>query len=110
MVTLAERKKALEKRLAELDARLQDIEDELDEHQGQEHPSQDFEEQFLEREEDEVLQEIGNAEQAEMGRIRAALQRIEDGSYGTCVKCGDKIAEERLDLLPATPFCRNCAV
>jgi RNA polymerase-binding transcription factor DksA len=110
MVTLAERKKALEKRLAELDERLQGIEGELDEHQGQEHPSQDFEEQFLEREEDEVLQEIGNTEQAEMGQIRAALQRIEDGSYGYCVKCGDKIAEERLDLLPATPFCRNCAV
>ncbi|WP_212523880.1 TraR/DksA C4-type zinc finger protein [Actibacterium sp. MT2.3-13A] len=110
MVTLAERKNALEKRLAELDSRLHVIEDELDTHQSQEHPSQDFEEQFLEREEDEVLQELGNAEQAEMGQIRAALKRIEDGTYGYCAKCGDKIAEERLDLLPATPFCRSCAV
>jgi len=109
MVTLAERKKALENRLAELDSRIHHIEDELDEHQPQENPSQDFEEKFFEREEDEVLQELGNAEQAEMGRIRAALTRIEDGTYGYCVKCGEKIAEERLDLLPATPYCRNCA-
>jgi RNA polymerase-binding transcription factor DksA len=109
MVTLAERKKTLENRLAELDSRIHHIEEELDEHQPQENPSQDFEEKFFEREEDEVLQELGNAEQAEMGQIRAALTRIEDGSYGYCTKCGDKIAEERLDLLPATPYCRNCA-
>ncbi|MCB1419359.1 MAG: TraR/DksA C4-type zinc finger protein, partial [Notoacmeibacter sp.] len=42
-------------------------------------------------------------------RIDAALDRIEAGTYGVCAKCGEDITEERLDLLPATPFCRNCA-
>mgnify|MGYP001088980676 CR=1 FL=1 len=41
--------------------------------------------------------------------LRAALARIEDGTYGTCVRCGAVISAERLDVLPATPFCRHCA-
>jgi len=32
-----------------------------------------------------------------------------EGEYGYCTVCGEKISEERLDLLPATPFCRNHA-
>jgi RNA polymerase-binding transcription factor DksA len=45
----------------------------------------------------------------ELRQISAALQRIEVGEYGTCTKCGAEIGEERLDLLPHTPFCRRCA-
>jgi len=53
---------------------------------------------------------MGQSGLAEIDVIRAALARIEDGSYGFCVKCGERISEERLDVLPATPFCRKCAV
>ncbi|SMX42987.1 TraR/DksA family transcriptional regulator [Actibacterium lipolyticum] len=105
MVDVAERKKALEKRLKELDVRLHGIEEELDSHQ-----SKDWEELAVEREEDEVLERIGTSGLAEIERIRAALGRIEDGSYGVCAKCGDDISAERLDTLPATPFCKRCAV
>ncbi|MBP9049488.1 MAG: TraR/DksA C4-type zinc finger protein, partial [Tabrizicola sp.] len=31
------------------------------------------------------------------------------GSYGDCVRCGEPIAEARLDTLPWTPLCRRCA-
>ena len=41
--------------------------------------------------------------------IEAALDRIENGSYGTCARCGDPIGEDRLDVVPATPLCRDCA-
>ncbi len=41
--------------------------------------------------------------------IDAAEQRLEDGPYGTCTTCGLKITAERLDALPATPTCVNCA-
>jgi RNA polymerase-binding transcription factor DksA len=34
---------------------------------------------------------------------------MEKGEYGICVACGDPISEERLDVLPHTPKCRNCA-
>jgi DnaK suppressor protein len=41
--------------------------------------------------------------------IEAAKQRLVDGLYGTCTICGREIAAERLDALPATPTCVNCA-
>ena len=41
--------------------------------------------------------------------IDAAEQRLNDGLYGTCTTCGLDIAIERLDALPATPSCVNCA-
>ncbi|MBN2907005.1 MAG: TraR/DksA C4-type zinc finger protein [Rhodobacteraceae bacterium] len=104
MATRQDRKQQLLKRLGELDSRLHGIEEELDAHQ-----SKDWGELAVEREEDEVLEGIGSSGLAEIKQIGAALARIEDGSYGFCVRCGDEIAEERLDVVPATPFCRNCA-
>jgi RNA polymerase-binding transcription factor DksA len=104
MTDLAKRRMQLTDRLATLDARLHEIEDELDSHQ-----SKDWEEMAVEREDDEVLEGLGVSGQEEIARIRAALARIEAGEYGVCVTCGEDIAEERLDLLPATPFCRRCA-
>ena len=41
--------------------------------------------------------------------IEAAERRLADGRYGTCTSCGLQIAIERLDALPATPTCVNCA-
>ncbi|MGC9419736.1 MAG: TraR/DksA family transcriptional regulator [Rhodovulum sp.] len=104
MASLRDRKRQLLNRLAELDDRLHDIEAELDTHQ-----SKDWGELAVEREEDEVLEGMGASGLAEVKQINAALARIEDGSYGYCVRCGEEIAAERLDLLPATPFCRICA-
>lgn len=45
----------------------------------------------------------------ELNRIDAALQRIEDGSYGECLVCEDPIAEKRLEFDPSIPTCINCA-
>lgn len=104
MISIAEREATLKKRLAELDQRLHGIEAELDAHQ-----SKDWEELAVEREEDEVLESMGSSGLAEIEQIRAALARIAENSYGYCVTCGEEISQERLDLLPATPFCRNCA-
>jgi RNA polymerase-binding transcription factor DksA len=104
MVSLKERKKVLESRLAELEGRLQSIEAELDQP-----ADKDWEEAAIEAEDDEVLQGMGEAGAHEITMIRAALDRMEAGEYGYCVKCGEAISDERLDVLPATPFCRNCA-
>ena len=98
------RKATLEKRLVELGVRLEAIEEELDSHQNR-----DWEELATEREGDEVLEATGNAGLAEITQIRAALRRIADGSFGTCMRCGEPIADARLDLLPWTPLCRSCA-
>ncbi len=104
MKTVKERKSELEARLADLTARMRDIDAELDTHDAK-----DWEEMATEREGDEVLEDLGVSAQNEIRMIAAAMSRVEDGSYGDCVRCGDTIAEERLDLIPATPFCRTCA-
>lgn len=104
MTPIATRKAQLQSRLDELRGRLDSIEEELDSHQ-----SQDWEELATEREGDEVLESMGTSGQHEMRMIEAALHRIDAGEYGACVKCGAEIAEERLDVLPWTPFCRTCA-
>ncbi len=47
--------------------------------------------------------------QTELGHIEAALKRIENGSYGYCVTCGERIAPKRLEHDPAVRQCINCA-
>ncbi|RKT34810.1 TraR/DksA family transcriptional regulator [Roseovarius halotolerans] len=95
---------ALMGRLAELDSRLHKIEGALDEPH-----SKDWDDAAIEHENDEVLEQLGQSGQDEIVRIRAALQRLRDGSFGTCTRCGEQISAERLDTLPETPFCRDCA-
>jgi YteA family regulatory protein len=43
-----------------------------------------------------------------LDKVEASLRNIEDGSYGTCKKCGKEIPRERLDFLPYADQCINC--
>lgn len=45
----------------------------------------------------------------ERARIKAALERIDEGEWGYCLNCGDKIAEARLRHDPSIPTCIKCA-
>lgn len=40
--------------------------------------------------------------------VRLALQRIEDGTYGTCLRCDEDINPKRLNAVPWAPFCISC--
>lgn len=104
MIPVSERKAQMVARLADLNARLANIETELESHHNA-----DWEELATEREGDEVLESMGLSGQQEIRMIEAALQRIEEGEYGACMKCGAEISEERLNVLPFTPFCKSCA-
>lgn len=104
MTTIDTRKAALEARLAELKGRLVRIEDELEQP-----ASENFSEQATEREDEEVLEDLGAAGVQEIRKIEAALDRIRQGTYGICVNCGDPIDEKRLDAVPAAPLCADCA-
>ena len=42
------------------------------------------------------------------GKVRAALKRLEEGTYGRCVSCGAEIDPARLEALPYTEFCLEC--
>ena len=104
MVDVKAREKQLRERLAELEGRLHRIEDHLEQP-----PDQDWEDNAIESEMDQVLEGLGHAGNAEMQAIYAALARLKSGIYGVCARCGDDISEERLDVLPHTPLCRTCA-
>ncbi len=101
MTPIQDRARQLQARRDELTTRMIELDAELDSHD-----SKDWEDLATEREADEVLEDLGQAAQAEIARIDAALRRIEQGEYGFCVTCGERITEERLDLVPATPFCK----
>jgi RNA polymerase-binding protein DksA len=80
------------------------LEDEREEIQSDNHPG-DMATSTFDRELDYTLEE--NVERA-LAAIDAALQRIEDGTYGTCETCGEPIGAERLEALPWTTQCIDC--
>lgn len=41
-------------------------------------------------------------------KTEAALDRVANGTYGECCRCGDEIAPMRLAADPAMPFCADC--
>lgn len=41
--------------------------------------------------------------------IDHALEKIDEGSYGQCDRCGEAIPEARLEVLPASALCVDCA-
>jgi len=43
-----------------------------------------------------------------LAEIDAALQRIEEGTYGICTNCGRRIADERLEARPWATLCIDC--
>lgn len=44
-----------------------------------------------------------------VAEVEAALARVDDGTYGACEECGRPIGAARLDALPATRTCIDCA-
>ena len=104
MTNIPARKAKLLEKLNEMNVRLAKVEDALDDP-----VPKDSEEAAIEREDDEVLEEVGHAALREKAMIVAALERIVAGEYGHCTVCGDEISEERLDVLPYTPVCMKCA-
>lgn len=69
----------------------------------------DLEEQSIELENDEVLNQLDPTYREELKDVLAALDRIEEGTYGTCVDCGEGIAVDRLRAIPSARRCIDCA-
>ena len=56
----------------------------------------------------EIDYTLGENSEQVLGEIDAALQRIEDGTYGTCVNCGGEIPVARLEAQPWASLCIDC--
>lgn len=67
--------------------------------------SQEFEDTAVDFLEMQQEQSIGVNEQALLTEVEAALKRIEDGTYGFCVDCGEPIPEKRLEAIPWASRC-----
>ena len=52
---------------------------------------------------------IREKEMNKLRRIDAALERVEDGSYGFCIESGDEIEQKRLETQPWAEFCIEVA-
>jgi DnaK suppressor protein len=65
----------------------------------------DLADEYAERERDIALLAI---EQDQLHQIEAALARIEDGTYGICLECGEAIPPERLEIIPYATTCVRC--
>ena len=104
MADTAAAKSRLEEMLAELQGRQARIAEDLDEPLNP-----DSSERAVEMEDDASLEGQGALVAREIASVKRALARIEDGSYGECVRCGEDIAPGRLEARPEAALCIDCA-
>ena len=103
---------------AEYETRLHDLRDEMtsrihainkDVHHRDQPVEKDFSEQATQAENDEVLNALDNEARTVVQQIDRALLSIRENACGTCKKCGNPIAKERLDAVPYVTLCIECA-
>ncbi|MCX9192841.1 hypothetical protein C3Y87_15745 [Carbonactinospora thermoautotrophica] len=56
----------------------------------------------------EVDLELAASARTVLAEVEAALERIEQGTYGLCESCGEPIAPERLEIVPQARYCVTC--
>lgn len=61
--------------------------------------------QVFEQQRDLALRERN---EQHLAQVEAALGRVESGAFGTCTRCGQPIAPERLEAIPWAALCIDC--
>lgn len=56
----------------------------------------------------EINSELADTEGRELAQIERALERVREGSYGVCERCGRKIPLARLQAVPHATMCIQC--
>ncbi len=56
----------------------------------------------------EFLFELGNGDRRLLKEVMIALRKLDEGGFGECERCGDPIAEKRLEALPFARYCIGC--
>lgn len=96
-------KKNLEDSLLNLTKRVEDIEDDL-----RSPPDDDWAEEASESQNDETQEVIERIAMEKINKIKVALSKLNDGTYGNCEDCGNKISLKRLEALPHAINCVDC--
>ncbi|MBW1973964.1 MAG: RNA polymerase-binding protein DksA [Deltaproteobacteria bacterium] len=103
--TLAYFKKLLEEKLREL---LKEAEKTVQEMTGETITFPDPADRATMEMDRSFLLRIRDRERKLIAKIREALERIENGTFGICEECGDEIDIERLKARPVTTLCIEC--
>lgn len=61
------------------------------------------------QEDDEVLERLDRATEQLLAQFTHAVERMQQGHYGTCETCGSTIPSERLAAMPQATQCARCA-
>ncbi len=69
------------------------------------HPAETGSDNF----EQEFTMSLMENENRALEMVEHALKRIEEGTYGTCESCGERIPKARLKAIPFTSLCVKCA-
>lgn len=56
-----------------------------------------------------LLDSLGAQDSMQLRQVENALDRIRQGKYGLCIRCGKEIPQARLEVLPYTLMCVSCA-
>jgi DnaK suppressor protein len=56
----------------------------------------------------QLMTNLGEQDWEKLKQVDEALDKINDGSYGTCSTCEQPIPEARLDVQPFAKFCVEC--
>jgi RNA polymerase-binding transcription factor DksA len=103
-VPVSDARARLELQLAELEGRQERIARDL-----AAPLNRDSSEQAIEVEDNDSLKAQAALVAREIVSVKRALLRIENGTYGACVRCGAEIAYKRLEVRPEAALCFECA-
>ncbi|KIH76073.1 transcriptional regulator, TraR/DksA family [Geoalkalibacter ferrihydriticus] len=56
----------------------------------------------------DVLMNLSETQRQLVRDIDAALERIDQGEYGECLRCGEEIAPRRMEVRPFSRYCVEC--
>jgi DnaK suppressor protein len=98
-------RRMLEERRAEIQDKLRAIREEIPSYQDEVRDTEEQSVTDFAQEMDFALMEM---KAQTLIRIDEALQRVDQGTYGTCDSCGRDIAEARLKAVPFALLCREC--
>jgi DnaK suppressor protein len=69
---------------------------------------QDSADQAVQSYQKELIFLQGSKGHSQLAEVRLAMDRLEDGTFGECLQCGETIGEKRLEAVPWTPHCIAC--
>jgi DnaK suppressor protein len=68
----------------------------------------DFKDLAIEQSQADLRQAATDRAATELAEVNAAILRLQAGTYGLCLDCGDPIPQQRLIALPSSAFCASC--